>query len=60
MVRADTLDAINEFLNLLELPGMVEKFAELDHDTNDILNNLAKAKTRKEYNDVMKIIDELC
>jgi hypothetical protein len=52
--------AINEFLNLLELPGMVEKFAELDHDTNDILNNLAKAKTRKEYNDVMKIIDELC
>ena len=52
--------AIDEFLNLLELPGMVEKFAELDHDTNDILNNLAKAKTRKEYNDVMKIIDELC
>jgi hypothetical protein len=52
--------AIDEFLNLLELPGIVEKFADLGHDTNDILNNLAKAKTRKEYNEVMKIIDKLC
>jgi len=52
--------AMDQLLNLLELPGIVEKFAVLGHDTNDILNNLAKAKTREEYNKVMKIIDKLC
>jgi hypothetical protein len=52
--------AMDQLLNLLELPGIVEKFAVLGHDPNDILNNLAKAKTREEYNKVMKIIDKLC
>jgi hypothetical protein len=52
--------AISQFLNLLELPGIIEKFAILNYDSTDILNNLAKAKTREEYNKVMKTIDKLC
>jgi len=52
--------AMDELLNLLELPGIVQAFADLNEDVNDILNNLANAKTREDYNKVMKIIDKLC
>ena len=52
--------AMDELLNLLELPGIIQAFADLNEDATEILNNLANAKTKEEYNKVMKIIDKLC
>jgi hypothetical protein len=52
--------AINQILFGIENQDYEERLAELGYDVKDILNNLAKAKTKADYNKILKIIDELC
>jgi hypothetical protein len=52
--------AINQILFGIENQDYEERLAELGYDVKDILNNLAKAKTKADYNKILKIIDKLC
>ena len=52
--------AINQILFGIENQDYEERLAKLGYDVKDILNNLAKAKTKADYNKILKIIDTLC
>ena len=52
--------AINQILFGIENQDYEERLAKLGYDVKDILNNLAKAKTKADYNKILKIIDKLC
>lgn len=50
----EQIEALRKSLNL------DEQLAELGYDINDIIDNLAKAKTVEDYNKIKEILNKLC
>jgi hypothetical protein len=64
--QEEALDPVKKESALAKIEDMIknqqlaEQLAIIGYDVKDLLNNLVKAKTMKEYNKVMEIIDKLC
>jgi predicted NAD-dependent protein-ADP-ribosyltransferase YbiA (DUF1768 family) len=64
--QEEALDPVKKESALAKIEDMIknqqlaEQLAIIGYDVKDLLNNLVKAKTMKEYNKIMEIIDKLC
>tara|TARA_R110002126_G_scaffold40065_6_gene118041 strand:+ start:9600 stop:21773 length:12174 start_codon:yes stop_codon:yes gene_type:complete len=52
--------ALKQIEDMIKNQQLAEQLAIIGYDVKDLLNNLVKAKTMKEYNKIMEIIDKLC
>jgi hypothetical protein len=51
---------LNRIITLRAETNIEEQLAGLGYDINDIINNLANAKTQEDLNKITKILDKLC
>ena len=52
--------ALDRLITLRATTNIEEQLATKGYDINDIINNLAEAKTQEDYNKITKILDKLC
>jgi hypothetical protein len=52
--------ALDKIITLRATINIEEQLAVMGYDINDIINNLANAKTQEDFNKITKILDKLC